>query len=98
MNGFKFFIGFLTSLLAATSLYAETATISGRITDPNDKAVQNAIVSVGDKFEFTDVDGKYRIKDIPLGKQKLQIKKDQIVREFELDVNQAQITKDLTLK
>lgn len=98
MNGFKFFIGFLTSLLVATSLYAETATISGRITDPNDKAVQNAIVSVGDKFEFTDVDGKYRIKDIPLGKQKLQIKKDQRVREFELDVNEAQITKDLTLK
>jgi hypothetical protein len=37
--------------------------------------VVKATVSIGEKFSFTDSRGRYRIKDVPFGRQTLQIKK-----------------------
>jgi hypothetical protein len=63
----------LLILAAALSLHAQTATVFGEVYYKNGKPAVNVTVSVGPKFAFTDVYGRYRIPDVPFGEQILQI-------------------------
>ncbi len=85
----------LLSAVGATDLNAQTATISGQVKNAEDLPVDKAIVQVGNKFDITDVDGKFRIKDVPQGQQPMQIKKDeQVLKETVIDVNESNVNKD----
>ncbi len=60
-------------LAAALSLHAQTATVLGEVFNRNGQPAVNLTVSVGPKFAFTDVKGRYRILGVPFGEQILQI-------------------------
>lgn len=84
-------------LISALSLDAHAATITGQIKDTDDRAVRNATVVVGKKFDFTDSDGRYRIRDVAEGRQHITIKKGNDKLEESVEVRGAQVTKDITL-
>jgi len=60
-------------LASALSLHAQTATVFGEVFYRNGQPAVNLTVSVGPKFAFTDVKGRYRIPGVPFGQQILQI-------------------------
>ncbi len=60
-------------LAAALSLHAQTATVFGEVFYKNGRPAVNLTVSVGPRFAFTDVKGRYRIPGVPFGEQILQI-------------------------
>lgn len=60
-------------LAAALSLHAQTATVFGEVSYKNGQPAVNLTVSVGPKFAFTDVKGRYRIPGVPFGDQMLQV-------------------------
>jgi len=88
-------ISAVAGLLCWASVNAQGATVSGQITDSNKKPLAQAMVTVGDKFDFTDVDGKYRIKDVPEGRQKMLIKKEsEVLKEADVEIKEPVIQKD----
>ena len=60
-------------LADALSLIAQTATVFGEVFDKNGQPAVNLTVSVGRRFAFTDVRGRYRMPDVPLGEYILRI-------------------------
>lgn len=76
---------------------AQTATITGKITSQN-AAVEKATVSVNDKSDFTDVDGKYRLKDVPYGQAKIVITKGDKKKEVDIQVDGPEKTQDISLE
>jgi len=96
----KFIMFFIVvNLVIAANLFAETATVSGQIKNNKGNPIDKITVSIGNKSDFTDVDGKYRIKDVPTGKQKMRIKKGQkVLKEVEIEVDKHSITKDESLR
>lgn len=83
----------LLVFMAALDLAAQTqtATVTGQITHTDNQPAAGLVVSVGDKFGFTDVRGAYRIRDVPFGRHTMQIKaKDQrVLKEVPLVVGQS---------
>lgn len=80
-------------LLSAALVWAQTATVMGRVTDRTNKPVVKATVSIGEKFAFTDLNGRYRIKDVLFGRFTLRIKKKgRVLHEALVEINQAQKT------
>lgn len=78
---------------------ADTATISGQIKDANDRPLSNTTVSIGDKSDFTDVDGRYRIRDVPAGRRKIQVKRGQkVLKEDDIEVKGTSVRKDLSIR
>mgnify|MGYP001565906053 CR=1 FL=1 len=78
---------------------ADVATVSGQIRDANDKPLSNATVSIGDKSDFTDVDGRYRIRDVPAGSHKIQVKKkDKVLKEDDIEVKGNSMRQDLSIR
>ena len=63
----------LISLIAQASI--GSATIRGRITFDQGGPAANLTVTIGKSYSFTDVNGAYILKDVPYGKQDLQITK-----------------------
>lgn len=59
----------------------KTATVMGRITYVGNKSIENLTVSIWieDKFDFTDVDGRYRIKDVPSGQHTIKIMREGLI-------------------
>lgn len=87
------------SLLTASNLYAEMAIVSGRITDTKGNSVDDVVVSIGKKFDFTDIQGRYRIKNVPYGEQKIQIKRNRkVIKEINIKVNESRITQDVKIE
>ena len=60
---------------AGLSLHAQTATVFGEVFYRNGQPAVNLTVSVGRKFAFTDVKGRYRIPGVPFGESVLQIRR-----------------------
>ena len=60
-------------LAAALGVHAQAATVFGEVFYRNGQPAVNLTVSVGRKFAFTDVKGRYRIPDVPFGEQILLI-------------------------
>ena len=87
----------ICNLLLAPNLYAQTATVMGKITRHNQPAA-NVIVSIGDKFSVTDAQGRYLIKDVPFGRPTLRIKENkqggQVLREVDTEVRQPRLVQD----
>lgn len=95
-----------TPLLLATALslctsisYAdETRGILGQLKDTNGKPVNNATITIGNKSDFTDVEGQYRIKGLPAGNYKVQAKKGTNQTEETVEIKEGIIKKDLLLQ
>ncbi|MBI5179060.1 MAG: carboxypeptidase regulatory-like domain-containing protein [Nitrospinae bacterium] len=83
-------------LTALAPLSATAGSISGQVKDASGKPVHMATVAAGGQSDITDVNGKFRLKGLPDGAQKLTVKKDKTVKESEVTVgpNTAQ---DVTL-
>lgn len=82
----------LLALLVVTSnsFAADTATVSGQIKDANGKPVSNATVSIGDKSDITDADGRYRLKDVPVDEQRIKIQKNRkLLKEDAIDIKES---------
>ena len=62
-------------LLQAATLRAQTSTVIGTITDKTGKAAVNVLVTIGRGYRYTDVGGRYRIDNVPQGKQRMTIKR-----------------------
>jgi len=76
------------SLFFVPILYAGGFTVMGRITHENGKPAVKVIVSVSDKFTYTDIKGRYRIKGVLTGNQTLTVKKgDSVLKEVSIDIN-----------
>ncbi len=85
----------IVSMLSTVYARVETATVVGTITLPDGKAVVNVVVKIAGKYDFTDVVGKYNIRDVPLGVQTMQIiRKGTVLKEIEINVNSTLITQD----
>lgn len=93
------FLLVMFSLLIASDVNAETATISGRIIDAGGKPADDVTVYIGKKYDFTDAYGKYRIKNVPYGEQKMQIKRNRrVIKEINIKVNETRITQDVKIE
>jgi hypothetical protein len=85
-------------ILLGAILHAQTASVMGTITLKNHKPAQKVLVLVGGKSSITDVDGRYRIDEVPLGRQKMQIAQGKkVLLSIEVDVNNSGSMIDQTL-
>lgn len=84
-------------LLANNYIFAQTATVTGRILNQN-IGIEKATVSINDKSDFTDVDGKYRLKEVPYGRVRIVITKGDKKKEVELKVDAEVMVKDYNLE
>lgn len=66
-------------LLQAATLRAQTSTVIGTITDRTGKPAVNVLVTIGRGYRYTDVGGRYRIDNVPQGKQRMTIKRGKSV-------------------
>jgi hypothetical protein len=68
----------VSTLLIATDLRAaDTATVIGTITYHNGKPAVNVFVSIGGRYRYTDVSGRFKLDGVPEGLQLLMIKRGQ---------------------
>ena len=67
-------------LLQAAPLRAQTSTVIGTIMYKTGKPAVNVLVTIGRDYRYTDVGGRYRIDNLPQGKQRMTIKSGQSVR------------------
>jgi hypothetical protein len=69
------FVVAVAMLLMDTSLRAATSTtVIGTITYRNGKPAVNVFVSIGGRYRYTDVSGRYKIEGVPQGVQHMTIK------------------------
>jgi len=73
-------------LTSRMSAFGPAVQVSGEVFYQNKPAV-NYTVSVGGKFAFVDVKGRFRILDVPTGAQTLQVFQDRRkIRELSVTV------------
>jgi len=72
---YRRYIGVLGLLLIslAAVLYAQTTSVMGTITLKTNKPAVRVLVVIAGKSSITDIGGRYRIDNVPLGRQKMQI-------------------------
>lgn len=90
----------VSSLLFVASVEAGTATVTGTITHAagQKKPAINVAVIIASKVSYTDVKGRYRIKDVPFGRQLLTLKKNgKVLKEVSLNVGKSQVVHDDTI-
>ncbi|HLF87055.1 MAG TPA: carboxypeptidase-like regulatory domain-containing protein, partial [Nitrospiria bacterium] len=86
------------SLLIVLNPYAEAAIVSGEIKNADGTPVREATVTIGNKFDFTDVNGRYRLKDVPIGEQTIQVKKGQrVLKEDVINVKDPKVDINVTI-
>lgn len=85
-------------LVTAYDLYANTSTVLGRITDANRKPAVGVIVILVGKYQYTDSNGRFRIRNVPFGLQRLEIQKgDEIIKEEDIEINDSIIRINIQL-
>ena len=88
----------LATLLLVGNLYAQTAVVSGTVTNHNGSPAVNVTVSIAGRASLTDVRGKYRIVGVPFGRQTLRILQNKkVLKEVALNVTAATVTHNETL-
>lgn len=87
----------ILSILFPLGVYAQNATVLGHVIDDKGKPIEKAVVSIGNKFDFTDIDGRYRIKEVPQGQQTIKIKKGDNKKEEMIEVKKITISTDIVL-
>jgi len=76
----------------SSSLAADAATIIGEVIKNNGRPVIRAVVKIGDEFTYTDVQGRFRLKNIPFGKHTLTIsKKGQLLKTRTIEIDKPKI-------
>jgi len=73
-------------LLLAADLRAQSSTVIGTIAYHNRKPAVNVFVSIGGRYRYTDVGGRYKIEGVPQGRQHMTIKSGQRIL-WQGDVN-----------
>jgi uncharacterized protein YjdB len=67
--------------------------IAGVVIDSNNRPVSNAIVSIGGKSDFSDVDGQFRIKNIAEGTATITAKRyDGVEARRHIEITNVTIT------
>jgi len=85
-------------LLLAADLRAQTSTVIGTITYRNAKPAVNVFVSIGGRYRYTDVGGRYKIQGVPQGRQHMTIKSGQIILwQGDVNINGTVATVDRVL-
>ena len=85
-------------LLQVSTLRAQTSTVIGTITDRAGKAAVNVLVTIGRDYRYTDVGGRYRIDNVPQGKQRMTIKRgNSVVWQGDVTISGAVATVNQTL-
>ena len=80
-------------LLLAADLRAQTSTVIGTITYHNGNPAVNVFVSIGGRYRYTDVGGRYKIDGVPQGHQHMTIKSGQrILWQGDVDIGGPLIT------
>lgn len=88
----------LFGFVMVSSIYAQQATVMGKVTRSDGTPLIKAVVAIGEKYSYTDVKGRYRIKAVPFGVHTIQIKQgDQVLKEEKIKINQDQVTLDVTV-
>jgi hypothetical protein len=62
-------------ILFALELHAQTSMVIGTILYRDHRAATNVFVSIGGRFRYTDVGGRYKLDGVPQGRQHMIIKK-----------------------
>ena len=87
------------TLLIFTALISFTAiseTVTGKVTDSNNKAVRNAAIFINGKFTYTDYYGKYRIRNIPKGTHQMRVEKNNTtIATSSVSVDNTKVVKDI---
>jgi hypothetical protein len=73
-------------LLLAPDLRAQASTVIGTITYRNTRPAVNVFVSIGGRYRYTDVGGRYKLEGVPRGLQHMTIKSGQRIL-WQGDVN-----------
>ena len=86
----------LVVLVSSSPVLAQTATVTGRISNSQGKPLVNATVSLGGRISFTDINGTYRLRNVSWGRQvKMQIKRNgKVIKETTIDIQSALVTRD----
>ncbi len=80
-------------LLLAADLHAQTSMVIGTITYHNGNPAVNVFVSIGGRYRYTDVGGRYKIDGVPQGHQHMTIKSGQrILWQGDVDIGGPLIT------
>lgn len=89
MKKIELFVAIVSlNMLFISVLRAGDPTVMGRITHEDGRPASRVIVSVGDKFTYTDVRGRYRIRGLPTGEQELVIKRwDGTIKELPINID-----------
>lgn len=73
-------------LLLPLDLHAQTSTVIGTITYHNGRPAVNVLVSIGPHYRYTDVRGRYKIDGVSEGRQRMIIRRGQVIL-WQGDVN-----------
>lgn len=77
---------------AVALVHAQSATVAGTITRSNRTAAVNVLVSIAGRSRYTDVQGRYRIDGVPVGRYKMQIATEgKVLLEVEVKVNSTMV-------
>ena len=90
-------LGLLLISLAAV-LQAQTASVMGTITLKSNKPAQSVVVVIAGKSAITDIGGRYRIDQVPVGRQQMQIRQGKkVLLSVEVEVKNSVSTINKTL-
>ena len=85
-------------LLLAADLHAQTSTVIGTIRYHNGKPAVNVFVSIGGRYRYTDVGGRYKLQGVPQGRQHMTCKIAQrILWQGDVNINGTIVTVDRVL-
>jgi hypothetical protein len=86
----------LVALVSPSTVSAQSATVTGKISNSRGKPLVNATVSLGGRISFTDINGTYRLRNVPWGRQvKMQIKRNgKVIKETTVDIQGVLVTRD----
>ncbi len=82
----------LAGFLWAASALGQTAQVTGEVFYSRNRPATNLTVSVGGRFAFTDVKGRFRIANVPFGEHKLQVsRKGSKLKEIRVVIRQPTV-------
>jgi hypothetical protein len=76
-------------VLSAASVLAQSSHVTGEVLFKDGRPAVNHTVSLADKFAFTDVKGRFRIRDVPYGEYDLRVSRNKKVnKEMKVKISQ----------
>ena len=71
-------------------LNASASTIKGNIIDTSGRQAANVTVLISDQYQYTDSNGRFRIKNISPGSHTLKVMKNrETIKTIEIDINDS---------